>query len=92
MPVLARDEEIQPTTQESMFSFVRMSSGGSKRMSGPLSEVQICAHVARSVLGDDGVIPWVKMLEHSSIRSLIAEVIPGFSPIAELDKNKEEFY
>ncbi|NRA39985.1 MAG: FdhF/YdeP family oxidoreductase [Planctomycetes bacterium] len=92
LPVLARDEEIQPTTQESMFSFVRMSSGGSKRMSGPLSEVQICAHVARSVLGDDGVIPWVKMLEHSSIRSLIAEVIPGFSPIAELDKNKEEFY
>ncbi|MGV2340066.1 MAG UNVERIFIED_CONTAM: hypothetical protein LVR18_40765 [Planctomycetaceae bacterium] len=28
LPVLPRDEEPQPTTQESMFSFVRLSDGG----------------------------------------------------------------
>jgi predicted molibdopterin-dependent oxidoreductase YjgC len=28
LPVLARDEEPQPTTQESMFNYVRMSDGG----------------------------------------------------------------
>ncbi len=31
LPVLARDEEPQPTTQESMFSYVRLSDGGIKR-------------------------------------------------------------
>ncbi|MFQ5512438.1 MAG: molybdopterin-dependent oxidoreductase [Candidatus Krumholzibacteriia bacterium] len=29
LPALARDEESQPTTQESMFNFVRLSDGGS---------------------------------------------------------------
>ena len=28
LPVLARDEEPQPTTQESMFNYVRLSDGG----------------------------------------------------------------
>ena len=33
LPVLARDEEPEPTTQESMFNFVRMSDGGPARRS-----------------------------------------------------------
>ncbi|MDH5762726.1 MAG: molybdopterin-dependent oxidoreductase, partial [Nitrospinota bacterium] len=40
LPVLARDEEPEPTTQESMFSFVRMSNGGLPRFSGLKSEVE----------------------------------------------------
>src|SRR5262249_45208606 len=32
LPVLARDEEPQPTTQESMFNFVRLSDGGPARL------------------------------------------------------------
>ncbi|HMF12624.1 MAG TPA: molybdopterin-dependent oxidoreductase, partial [Gemmataceae bacterium] len=46
LPVLARDEEPQPTTQESMFNYVRMSDGGPRRHEGPRSEVEIIAQVA----------------------------------------------
>ena len=34
LPVLARDEEAQPTTQESMFNYVRLSSGGAAQHRG----------------------------------------------------------
>ena len=43
LPVLARDEEPQPTTQESMFNFVRLSDGGAARHPGPRSEVSVLA-------------------------------------------------
>src|SRR5437762_75474 len=46
LPVLARDEEPEPTTQESMFNYVRMSDGGQPRHEGPRSEVEIIAEVA----------------------------------------------
>jgi anaerobic selenocysteine-containing dehydrogenase len=36
LPVLARDEEPQPTTQESMFNFVRLSNGRVLNSSGPI--------------------------------------------------------
>src|SRR5205823_1743851 len=32
LPVRARDEETQPTTQESMFNYVRVSDGGPARL------------------------------------------------------------
>ncbi|MEX2172907.1 MAG: molybdopterin-dependent oxidoreductase, partial [Pirellulaceae bacterium] len=35
LPVLARDEEPQPTTQESMFNYIRLSDGGPRRHAGP---------------------------------------------------------
>ncbi len=50
LPVLARDEEPQPTTQESMFNYVRMSDGGTPRHQGPRSEIQIIANIAQAVL------------------------------------------
>ena len=50
LPVLARDEEPEPTTQESMFSFVRLSEGGLSRYPGPKSEVKIIAEIAEKVL------------------------------------------
>ncbi len=43
LPVLARDEEPQPTTQESMFNFVRLSDGGPARLQGPRCEADIIA-------------------------------------------------
>jgi molybdopterin-dependent oxidoreductase alpha subunit len=49
LPVLARDEEPQPTTQESMFNFVRLSDGGPGRHNGPRSEVEIIASMAEAV-------------------------------------------
>jgi anaerobic selenocysteine-containing dehydrogenase len=49
LPVLARDEEPQPTTQESMFNFVRLSDGGPARHAGPKSEVEVIAMIAAEV-------------------------------------------
>ena len=46
LPVLARDEEPQPTTQESMFNYVRLSDGGPARHEGPKSEVEVIATLA----------------------------------------------
>ena len=48
LPVLARDEEPQPTTQESMFNYVRLSDGGPRRHDGPRSEVEVIADIART--------------------------------------------
>ncbi len=49
LPVLARDEEPQATTQESMFNFVRLSDGGPARHEGPKSEVEVIATLAEKV-------------------------------------------
>jgi molybdopterin-dependent oxidoreductase alpha subunit len=51
LPVSARDEEPEPTTQESMFNFVRMSDGGPQRHAGTRSEVEIIASIAEKVFG-----------------------------------------
>jgi molybdopterin-dependent oxidoreductase alpha subunit len=53
LPVLARDEEPQPTTQESMFNYIRLSDGGPRRHEGPRSEVDIIASIAATVLDGD---------------------------------------
>ena len=54
LPVLARDEEPQPTTQESMFNYVRMSDGGPRRHDGPRSEVDVIATIAERVFQSNG--------------------------------------
>ncbi len=92
LPVLARDEEPQSTTQESMFSYVRLSDGGEARLAGPRSEVQVVADIAQRVLGSDGPIDWEAMRRHGTIRQAIAKIIPGYEKIGEIDETKEEFY
>jgi len=57
LPVKARDEEDQPTTQESMFNYVRLSDGGPSRIDGARSEIDIIADLARRVLGETPVEP-----------------------------------
>jgi len=91
LPVLPRDEEQQPTTQESMFNFVRLSDGGPARHSGPRGEVEVIARIAHGVLGDDGPIDWRSMENYRCIREAIGAVIPGFEPIAAIDATREEF-
>jgi molybdopterin-dependent oxidoreductase alpha subunit len=91
LPVLARDEEPQPTTQESMFNFVRLSDGGPRRHEGPRSEVEVIARVAQDVLGA-GPIDWPSMQDTGKIREAIAKVVPGFEKIAEIDRTKTEFH
>ena len=93
LPVLARDEEPQPTTQESMFSYIRLSDGGPRRHEGPRSEVEIIAHIAQGVLGAEatGPIDWRGMESTRKIRETIAAVIPGFDEMKQIDDTKKEF-
>lgn len=92
LPVLPRDEEPQSTTQESMFSFVRLSDGGPRRYDGPRSEVSVLTELGRMVLGENGPVDWSALESHDAIRQLIAELIPGFEPIADIGKTKQEFH
>ncbi|QDT37249.1 FdhF/YdeP family oxidoreductase [Stratiformator vulcanicus] len=91
LPVLARDEEPQPTTQESMFNYVRLSDGGPARHEGPRSEVEVISHIARRVLDSSGPVDWAAMENTSRIREMIAKVVPGFDKIEQIDRSKEEF-
>jgi len=91
LPVQARDEESQPTTQESMFNYVRMSDGGTARHEGPRSEVQVICAVARDLLGRSTPLDFGALENHSQIRQAIAAVIPGYDALAGIDKSREEF-
>jgi molybdopterin-dependent oxidoreductase alpha subunit len=90
LPVLARDEEPQPTTQESMFNFVRLSDGGPARHSGPRSEVEIIAQLGRRIVGE-GPVDWQVMARTGEIRQAIAKIVPGWERIGEIDQTKQEF-
>ncbi|WP_339746239.1 FdhF/YdeP family oxidoreductase [uncultured Rubinisphaera sp.] len=91
LPVLARDEEPQPTTQESMFNYVRLSDGGPSRHQGPKSEIEVISHLASKVLGDEGPIHWSNMEQTGRIREMISTVVPGYEAVKEIDKTKKEF-
>ena len=87
----ARDEEPEPTTQESMFNFVRLSDGQMPRLSDPRAETDIIAELARRVLGD-GSVDWGRLGSHCEVRQWIAKVIPGYEAIGEIDRTKREFH
>jgi molybdopterin-dependent oxidoreductase alpha subunit len=91
LPVLARDEEKQPTTQESMFNLVRLSDGGEHAPGSEIrSEVEvICALAAR--LLPAGPFPFATMTSHDAVRQAIAAVVPGYEAIASIGSSKEEF-
>ncbi len=90
LPVRARDEE-GPTTQESMFNYVRLSDGGPPRHEGTRTEVSIIAELARRVLGDQSPVDWNQMSDHMHIRQLIARAVPGFEGLETIDETKREF-
>ncbi len=91
LPVLARDEESQPTTQESMFNLVRLSDGGQQRFEGARSEVDVVCDLGEEVLSDSTPIDWTGMRTHDNIRDWISKVIPGWTSIGEIAKTKREF-
>ena len=55
LPVLVWDEEGQPTTQESMFNYVRMSDGGYHRLDSVRSETAIIAEMVGKVAGSEKI-------------------------------------
>lgn len=91
LPVLARDEEPQETTQESMFNYVRLSAGGAPRHEGPLSEVEVIASIAERTLGAESPIDWASMREHRTIREAIGQIVPGYGAVTEIERDGE-FY
>jgi molybdopterin-dependent oxidoreductase alpha subunit len=90
LPVLARDEESQPTTQESMFNFVRLSDGGPARLEGPRGEADLIAALGEMVLGDEP-LQWFGMKNLCHVRQIIAKVVPGFEKLEAIDRTREEF-
>jgi molybdopterin-dependent oxidoreductase alpha subunit len=91
LPVRARDEDPQLTTQESMFNLVRVSDGGQPRHEGPRAEVAIVAELGERVLGRSSPVNWRDMHQCASIRQIMAQAIPGFEALAAVDTTKGEF-
>jgi molybdopterin-dependent oxidoreductase alpha subunit len=91
LPVFARDEEPQATSQESMFNFVRLSEGGTPSVAGSMrAESEIICEIANRVLGDKPV-DWSRLRSHKEVRKLLSEVIPGWQEIGQIDETQKEF-
>ncbi|MFO1388617.1 FdhF/YdeP family oxidoreductase [Cellvibrio sp.] len=90
LPVSARDEEWQPTTQESMFNYVRLSDGGITRLANVRPEVQILCDFAQKLL-PTSPINFAQFKQHNNIRAAIAATIPGMSELKDIAETKREF-
>jgi len=91
LPALARDEESQFTTQESMFNFVRLSEGGTPAVEGEVrSEVEIIGSIAKRIL-PPGRFDWDALQSHQRLREEIARTVPGFAAIAGMESTRREF-
>ncbi len=91
LPVTARDEEPQPTTQESMFNFVRLSDGGIERLDNVRSEVSILADLGKRLL-PTSPIDFTYFSDHNGIRETIAKTIPGMEALKDIGVAKQEFH
>lgn len=91
LPVCARDEEPEPTTQESMFNYVRLSDGGIQRIASVRSEVAVLSDVAARLL-PDSPIDFAAFKQHSRVRDAIARVVPGMEDLADIDVARREFH
>lgn len=91
LPVLARDEEPQSTTQESMFNFIRLSEGGKPNVQGQMMpESEVICDIANRVLGKDP-FDWTALRDHKKVREIISKTIPGWEPLGTIDDTKKEF-
>jgi molybdopterin-dependent oxidoreductase alpha subunit len=91
LPVTARDEEWSPTTQESMFNFVRLSDGGINRIDTVRPETVILCDLAARLL-PDSPIDFSAFKEHARLREAIARIVPGLEQLADIDVAKREFH
>lgn len=91
LPVTARDEEWEPTTQESMFNYVRLSDGGVHRLDGVRPETMILSDIAVRIAPDSGV-DFAAFARHAKLREAIASIVPGMEALADIDVAKREFH
>jgi molybdopterin-dependent oxidoreductase alpha subunit len=92
LPVLPRDEEPQATTQESMFSFVRLSDGGPPRFANARSEVSVLVALGRALFAGDSRLDWSTLESHAAIRDLIADLIPDYERLRRIGETRDEFH
>lgn len=91
LPVTARDEEWEATTQESMFNYVRLSDGGIHRLTQVRPESHILCELGKALVSPT-VFDFARLKSHRSIRHAIAESVPGMAQLAALDEQGEEFH
>jgi len=91
LPVTARDEEWQPTTQESMFNFVRLSDGGIYRLGNVKPESWIICQIAKGVL-DDCPVDFDAFESHRHVREAIASILPELEELRDIEVAKQEFH
>lgn len=91
LPVTARDEEWSPTTQESMFNYVRLSDGGINRLDNVRPETTILCDLAEIMVPDCG-IDFSVFKQHRKVREAIARIVPGMEQLADIDVAKREFH
>jgi molybdopterin-dependent oxidoreductase alpha subunit len=91
LPVTARDEEWEPTTQESMFNYVRLSDGGVHRLDGVRPETVILSDLAARIAPDCG-IDFAAFGKHAKLREAIASIVPGMEELADIDVARREFH
>jgi molybdopterin-dependent oxidoreductase alpha subunit len=91
LPVTARDEEWEPTTQESMFNYVRLSDGGVTRLETVRPESVILSDLGARIAPDRGV-DFKAFGRHTRLREAIASIVPGMEKLADIDVAKREFH
>lgn len=92
IPVLNRLEQPYKVTTESGNNFVRLSDEGKTHLKNAdlITEVAFLTELAHRLMGDDPV-NWRQLQNPKYIRQLIAQTIPGYEKIGEIDDTKEEF-
>jgi molybdopterin-dependent oxidoreductase alpha subunit len=94
LPVFNRFENPHRTTTESGNNFVRLNETGKSHISNTegelVSEVELLTEIAHRCLGDEP-INWRKLQDTEYVRKLIAQTIPGYDKIGEIDQTEAEF-
>jgi molybdopterin-dependent oxidoreductase alpha subunit len=92
IPVYARFENPHKTTTESGNNFVRLNDEGKTHLKDAdlISEVEFLTELAHRIHGDEP-INWRKLQDTRYVRQLIAQTIPGYAKIGDIDDTKEEF-
>ncbi|BAC89823.1 FdhF/YdeP family oxidoreductase [Gloeobacter violaceus] len=92
IPVFTRDENPHKTTTESGNNFVRLNSEGQTHLHDAdlISEVEFLTRLAHRMHGETP-LDWRRLTDTAYVRGLIAQTIPGYEKIGEIDRTGEEF-
>jgi molybdopterin-dependent oxidoreductase alpha subunit len=92
VPVFNRFENPHKTTVESGNNYVRLNDEGQTHLKNAdlIAEVDFLTELAHRLHGEHP-LNWRKLQNTEYVRELIAQTIPGYGKIANIDRTKEEF-